>query len=69
MALKLLTEEMVETLLVRLTLLRGLPSSIDGWGRKKGTVCAVLRRPSKSGSQRQGARGTETASNSVPCVS
>lgn len=42
MALRLLSEEMVEALLARLRLLRGLPSSMGGRGRgRKGTVCAV----------------------------
>lgn len=43
MALRLLSEEMVEALLARLRLLRGLPSSMEGWGRGRKGLCARLR--------------------------
>lgn len=43
LALRLLSEEMVEALLARLRLLRGLPSSMEGWGRGRKGLCARLR--------------------------
>lgn len=42
MVLRLPREEMVETLLARLRLLRGLPSSIKGLGRERKGLCACL---------------------------
>ena len=55
LVLRPLSEEIVEALLARLRLLRGLPSSIGGLRREKRELCAPLSADDPGG-------GTETGS-------
>lgn len=66
LVLRLLSEEMVEALLARLRLLRGLPSSIEGgWRGREGASLQLTRLGTEP---RSGARRSEETAEKEPVV-